>query len=143
MFRALFAAAVATAAVAAVVYFDASADILPQLNFLTEVANFNARLGLPLGGNSLWITHGVIGIVLFGLSFAFLQPVLPGGAVSEGISFGFLTWLAMMMVFMPLSGHEIFAQDLGPLAAVAALGLNLVYGIVLGVATAVFSGNSH
>ncbi|MEM6847487.1 MAG: DUF6789 family protein [Pseudomonadota bacterium] len=142
MFRALFAAAVATVAVAAVVYFDEIANFLPQLSFLTEIANFNARLGLPLGESALWITHAVFGIVLFGPSFAFLQPVLPGGTVGEGITFGLLTWLAMMMVFMPLSGHEIFAQDLGVLAAVGTLGLNLVYGIVLGIATAVFPANS-
>jgi hypothetical protein len=42
----------------------------------------------------------------------------------------------MMIIFMPLAGHGLFALSLGPQATVATLVLHLIYGAVLGVAYA-------
>lgn len=141
MIRALLAAAVATGAVAAFIYANAIFGYLPQFDLLGEIADFNLRLGLPASLQALWLTHVVVGVLIFGAAFAVLEPILPGNSVGEGAVFGLLTWLTMMLVFMPLAGHAIFAQDLGPLVIVATLGLHLLYGIVLGITNAAFTAN--
>jgi hypothetical protein len=42
----------------------------------------------------------------------------------------------MMVIFMPLAGHGLFALALGHQATAATLVLHLIYGAVLGVAYA-------
>jgi hypothetical protein len=89
-------------------------------------------LPLALG----WIGHFVLGTIAWGTIYAAIQASLPGTPVVRGLIFGALAWLEMMIVFMPLAGHGLFALSLGPQATVATLVLHLVYGAVLGVACA-------
>lgn len=132
MGRALFAGVIATAIVSALIYVNVSMGFVPQLDMLAEIAAFNARVGLPSTETAVWITHCVMGIVVYAIAFALLEPILPGRGFGAGLFFGVVTFLVMMVSFMPLAGRELFAQDLGPAAIAAALGLNLVYGGVLG-----------
>jgi len=132
MGRALFAGVIATAIVSALIYVNVTMGFVPRLDMLGEIAAFNARIGLPAGEMAVWITHVVVGALVFALAFALLEPILPGRGFGAGLFFGAVTFLVMMVTVMPLAGREIFAQDLGPEAIGAALGLNLVYGGVLG-----------
>jgi hypothetical protein len=80
--------------------------------------------------------HFALGTVAWGIIYAALQASLPGAPVVKGLIFGALAWLVMMIIFMPLAGHGLFALSLGPQATVATLVLHLIYGAVLGVAYA-------
>lgn len=133
MTRALLAGAIATAIVSALVYANAQLGFLPAFDLLAEIADFNRRIGLPATEHAAWGTHAVIGILIYGLVFAVLQPILPGNGTIEGSIFGMLAWLAMMVTFMPLAGHEVFASSLPPEVVVATLCVHLVYGAVLGL----------
>lgn len=132
MGRALFAGTVATAIVSALIYVNVIMGFVPQLDLLAEIEAFNVRLGLPASETAAWATHVVLGVLVYGLAYAALEPILPGRALTAGLVFGIVTFLAMMVSFMPLAGRELFAQDLGPPAIGAALLLNLVYGGTLG-----------
>ena len=132
MGRALFAGVIATAIVSALIYVNVNLGFVPALDMLAEIRAFNARVGLPAGEIAAWVTHVVMGVAVYGIGFAVVRPILPGRTVSAGLVFGFVTFLVMMVSFMPLAGNALFAQDLGAPAVAAALILNLVYGGVLG-----------
>lgn len=136
MARALFAGIIATAIVSALVYVNVALGFVPQFDMLAEIRAFNRRVGLPVSAEAVWLTHAVIGIVVYGLAFAVLEPILPGRGATAGMAFGVIAWLAMMVTFMPLAGRALFAQDLGGVVIVASLALHLVYGAVLGVSYA-------
>lgn len=134
MARALLASLIATAIVSALVYVNVRLGFLPAFNLPREIAAFNTRFGLPATENAVWIMHGFIGVVVWGVVFGVVRPILIGSGMVEGLVFGIITFLVMMVFFMPLAGREIFAQDLGGPFIGAALALNLVYGAVLGAA---------
>lgn len=142
MVRSLFAGMVATAVISAIIYLNGRADIIPDFPILAEIQAFNTRIGLPASEQAAWITHAVIGIVLYSALFAVLEPLLPGNGLSEGLTFGLVAWLAMMVVFAPLAGNEIFYQDLDPILIATTFGLHMIYGAVLGVSFASISRRS-
>ncbi|MEO1103436.1 MAG: DUF6789 family protein [Pseudomonadota bacterium] len=133
MARALFASMIATAVVSILMYLNVRMDFMPAFDILVDIARFNERLGLPFTTQAVWVTHGIIGVVVLGSVFAIIEPVLPGRGAVQGMWFGVVTWLAMMVAFMPLAQHEIFAQDLGAAFIAFAFALNLVYGAILGM----------
>ncbi|GAB5374685.1 MAG: hypothetical protein AcusKO_11470 [Acuticoccus sp.] len=122
----------------ALVYINDRMSLLPTSDLLIYIEVFNARLGLPGTAQSAWVMHLLLGVIIFGLSFAVLQPILPGRGTVQGIWFGVILWLAMMLVFVPLTQHEIFGRDLGGGFAAVMLAYNLVYGAVLGMSYAAF-----
>ena len=106
---------------------------MPQLNPIEDIVYVADRLiGMTLPLPFGWIGHFVLGTVAWGIIYAALQASLPGAPVVKGLIFGALAWLAMMIIFMPLAGHGLFALSLGPQATVATLVLHLIYGAVLG-----------
>lgn len=133
MTRALFASALATAIITLLIYGNEQTGFLPELRILDDIRLLNERLGLPFTTQAAWMTHALIGVILYGVIYAVIQPILPGSAISEGISFGVITWLLMMVVLMPLTGRDLFAQDLGAVFIGATLALHLLYGLVIGV----------
>ncbi len=88
-----------------------------------------------------WVGHFVIGSILWGVLFALLYPRLPGGrGVPRGIVFGALAWLAMMLLFLPITGYGFFGVAIGwPLIGFT-LAMHLVYGTVLGISYASLTG---
>ena len=140
MVRAFIASVVATAITSVLVYVNARMAFVPQLDFLSEIAAFNGRIGLPTTENGVWATHLAIGVLVYGVAFACLQPVLPGRGALAGLWFGALAFVAMMASFMPLAGRAIFATDLGGPAIAVLLALHLVYGLVVGVSYAALTG---
>lgn len=139
MARAVFAGIIATAIVSALVYVNLRMEVLPQFQLLSEIGKFNARLGLPSSTQAAWATHVIVGVVLYGMVFALVQPIMPGGGTTEGVTFGLIAWLAMMVVFMPLAGHDIFAANLGYAIVAATLGVHVIFGAVLGISYAALS----
>lgn len=133
MLRPLTASILATVVVSALLYFELRMNFIPPFDLFGELALFNERIGLPTTERALWVTHAIIGIAIYGVGFAIFEPILPGGRILRGVWFGIIAWLVMMVAFMPLAQREIFAQDLGMAVVVTSLGLNLIYGTVLGM----------
>jgi hypothetical protein len=140
MARALFAGIIATAIVSALVYVNAVAGAVAGFDLLADIRAFNGRIGLPVSPAALWVTHAVVGVVVYGSAFALLEPILPGRGVGAGVSFGFITWLAMVVSFMPLAGREPFTREDGAAMIAASLVIHLLYGGILGGAYAALSG---
>ena len=133
----LIAGFTATVVLSILMIAKSSAGLMPQLNPIEDIVYVADRLiGMTLPLPFGWIGHFVLGTVAWGIIYAALQASLPGAPVVKGLIFGALAWLAMMIIFMPLAGHGLFALSLGPQATVATLVLHLIYGAVLGVAYA-------
>lgn len=133
----LIAGFIATVVLSILMIVKSSAGLLPQLNpieDITHVAGQPTGTTLPLLFG--WLGHFVLGTIVWGTIYAALQASLPGTPVVRGLVFGALAWLAMMIFFMPLAGHGLFALSLGPQVTVATLVLHLIYGAVLGEAYA-------
>ncbi len=97
------------------------------------VATFTgARLPSRVG----WIGHFVVGSLFLGVAYAVIQPMLPGEPWVKGLAFGAIVWLAVMIIFMPLSDQGLFGRKIGFFGSVASLVLQLVYGGILGLAFA-------
>jgi hypothetical protein len=133
----LIAGFIATVVLSILMIVKSSVGLMPELNPIEDIVHVadeptGAQLPLPFG----WVGHFVLGTVAWGILYAVLHGSLPGSPAVKGIIFGALAWLAMMIFFMPLAGHGLFALSLGPQATVATLVLHLIYGAVLGVAYA-------
>jgi hypothetical protein len=130
----LIAGFIATVVRSILMIAKSSLGLMPQLNPIEDIVHVADQptcmtLSLPFG----WIGHFVLGTVVWGVIYAALQASLPGAPVVKGLIFRALAWLAMMIIFMPLAGHGLFALSLGPPATVAMLVLHLIYGAVLSV----------
>jgi hypothetical protein len=80
-----------------------------------------------------WAMHFMLGTVLWGLLFAWLEPKLRGESHwVKGMAFGIGTWLLMMIIVMPMAGAGLFGMQLGMMAPIMTLVLHLVFGAVLG-----------
>ena len=121
----------ATFVISAMMAMNNATHAIPELHLARTLSSI---LGVPDHAIVGWIAHFVIGTILFGIAFAVLAPRIPFRSnLVKGLAFGLLTWLGMMVIFMPLGGAGFFAATRGPIAPIAALVLNLVYGSVLGV----------
>lgn len=134
MGRAISASVIATAILSALIYANAQTGFLPEFDLVREIRAFNERLGLPATTHAAWITHALVGVILYGVFYAFIEPILPGGAAGQGLAFGLVLFLIMMVAVMPLAGRTLFAQDMGAVFIGAMAGMNLLYGLVIGVA---------
>lgn len=133
MTRGILAGIVATIVLSLLMVANAVWGAVPALDPIGFVSAALATIGLPEGATAAWVAHIVIGAVVYGIAFTALEPILPGNAFFEGIVFGVIAWLPMMLVLMPLSGHALFARDLGQPVILGTLVLSLVYGIALGL----------
>ncbi|MEM7693935.1 MAG: DUF6789 family protein [Pseudomonadota bacterium] len=142
MVRAIFAGLIATAVISALIYANERMGFVPGVSLPADIAAFNARIGLPATLQAVWVTHALLGSVIYGIVYALLEPILPGRGGVAGLWFGVVTWLAMMVSFMPLAGHQIFAQDIGLAFAAIALGIHLLYGLILGTSYTALQGSN-
>jgi len=108
--------------------------VMPDMNPIQDIVTVSdsftgMQLPLPAG----WIGHFFIGSVVWGIFYALIEGNLPASPLIKGLVFGFIAWMAMMIVFMPLAGQGIFGIRGGMPVPVATLILHLVYGAVLGI----------
>lgn len=105
-----------------------SMGLMPELNVARMLGTMMGD-GPQLG----WVGHFVIGTIIWGGLFAWLDPYLPGDSHwLRGVLFGVGPWILMMVVVMPMAGAGPFGMDLGIMAPVMTLVLHLIYGAVLG-----------
>lgn len=124
----------ATVVISLLMLAKSALGLAPDLNPIKDiVAVVDSFTGMALPADTGWLGHFVIGGVVWGVLYAWLEPSLPGEPVAKGLVFAVGAWVAMMIVFMPLAGQGFFGVNDGPIAAIATLALHLVYGAVLGV----------
>jgi len=102
--------------------------IMPELDV---IAMLSAMMGAPaLIG---WMAHFMIGTLAWGIGFALLYAMIPGGsAVARGVVFGIAAWLGMMIMVMPMAGAGVFGLAMGIMAPMMTLVLHVIFGAVLG-----------
>jgi hypothetical protein len=75
----------------------------------------------------------MIGIIGWGVGFAAVFRILPGGSsVTKGVGFAVAAWLMMMLIVMPMAGAGLFGLDMGMMAPAMTLMLHAIFGVVLG-----------
>lgn len=123
----------ATAVLTVLMIVKAAMGVMPAFNAIRDLTQILGGFGLPASPAMGWIAHVLLGSVVWGGLYAVLHDKLPGSGALSGIVFGLLAWLGMMLVFMPMAGHGLFALGIGPMATMATLVLHVIYGAVLGV----------
>jgi hypothetical protein len=122
-----------------------SRDTIPQLEtirFLDRVAEATAKAtGLPGPLTHGWLWHLGIGILLWGILFGIMLPVLPGRRYwVKGCAFGVIAGFLTMLLVMPLAGAGYFGMDLTLLDPVVSLVYHIIYGVTLGVVYSLLAG---
>jgi hypothetical protein len=120
---------VATIVLSALMLMKQRMGLTPQLNPIQMLTDMTGASTPTVG----WIMHFLIGTVLWGTLFAWLDPNLPGGSHwLKGVVFGIGAWILMMVLVMPMAGAGLFGIELGMMAPVMTLALHIIYGAVLG-----------
>lgn len=140
--RAIIAGFVATVVLSALMLIKSMMGVMPGLDIIQMLTGMaHNMMGLPANPAVGWMLHFLIGTVVWGIGFALLYKMLPGGSpVIKGIVFGVLAWLLMMLIPMPMAGAGLFGMKFGIMAPVMTLVLHVIWGAVLG---ATFSGLSR
>lgn len=130
MVKGMVAGGTATAVLSAVMLLIGATGFEPQLELTHILMSF---LGVPTDYTLGWILYFVVGSVMLGGLFAYIEPRLGANThTKSGILYSVITWLIVMLVFMPAIGAGYFGFQLSLLAPVVVLVQQLVYGAVLG-----------
>lgn len=120
----------ATLILSFLMFLKAQVGLMPEFNVIRDINEFAGAETHAIG----WIVHFLLGTFVWGEIFVLLLPVLKGTDWLRGIYFGLIAWALMMVGYMPLMGHGLFASELGLLIMLATLLLHILYGFVLGLA---------
>lgn len=128
MFNSVLAGLVATVVLSLLMVLKTKMGVMPDLDIIRMI------VGTMGGGAALgWAVHFIIGVVGYGAAMSILNERLPGGSpTGHGVIIGFLGWLIMMIVVMPMAGVGMFAMEMGLMAPMMTLVLHLIFGTVLG-----------
>jgi hypothetical protein len=119
---------VATAVLSVLMVMKSVMGVMPELDVIAMLAKMMGSS--PAMG---WVSHFVIGTVVWGGLFVWLAPYLPGGSYwLKGVVFGVGAWLMMMVAVMPMAGAGLFGMNFGMMAPVMTLVLHIIFGAVLG-----------
>jgi len=129
--KGMVAGAVATAVLSLVMVLIGTTGFEPQLELTRMLLTL---LGAPASLLALgWILHVLVGSVVLGGLFAQIGPRLGVDTHAKGgVLYGVMTWLVVMLVFMPAVGEGYFGFGLSVFAPIVMLGLQVLYGAVLG-----------
>lgn len=122
----------ATVVLSAIMIMKSMMGVMPAFNAIKDWSTLLSGFGLPASMAVAWIAHFIVGTFVWGGLYAILRPQLPGSTLVSGIVFGILAWLGMMLFFMPLVGHGLFALGIGPMVTMATLMLHVIFGAVMG-----------
>jgi uncharacterized membrane protein YagU involved in acid resistance len=137
--KGVIAGFVATVVLSAIMLMKSAMGLMPELDVIT-------MLGRMMGAGAFvgWITHFVIGSIVWGGLFAVLEPRLPGGSLwLKGAVFGVGAWFLMMVIVMPMAGAGPFGASLGMAAPIMTLVLHVIFGAVLGATYAILQHGEH
>lgn len=128
--KGMVAGGVATAAISLAMLLIQATGLEPQLQLTHLLLTLlDAPSEYVLG----WLAHIVIGSVLLGGLFVHVEPRLGADThTKSGVLYGVIVWLVMMLVFMPAVGGGYFGFQLSLFTPIIMLGLQVLYGSVLG-----------
>jgi hypothetical protein len=128
--KGMVAGGVATAVLSVVMLLISATGFEPQLE-LTRLLLI--VLGEPAQYALGWVLHIALGSVVLGGLFAHIEPRLGADThAKSGVLYGVIAWLVAMLVFLPAAGAGYFGFQLSPFAPIVILGLQVLYGGVLG-----------
>jgi Family of unknown function (DUF6789) len=130
--KGIVAAAVATAAAAAILAGKNVLGILPDFDVMGMLTAFAGSTWPGMGWVVFFVGGGIVLGVIFALLDAHVEATTGAGEVVRGVFFGFLLWLIVMLIFMPVLGAGAFGMRFGVGAPIVCLAADLVYGLVLG-----------
>ena len=124
------AGAAATAVLSALMIMKSMMGLMPALDLPKMIAGMIGAPDQPIIG---WAVHVMIGVVGYGVAIALADGRLPGRSrILHGVLIGFVGWLVMMVMLMPMAGAGLFGMALGMMAPLMTLMLHLIFGAVLG-----------
>lgn len=118
----------ATAVVSMMMLAKSTMGIMPQLNMIIMLGKVTDQ-PKPVD----WLIHFTVGTVFYGILFALLWPVLPGGWLLKGIIFGLIAELVGGTTLLPAAGKGLFGMNLGMKGVMMPLMMHLVFGIAYGL----------
>lgn len=129
--KGMLAGGVATAVLSLVMVLIGATGFEPQLELTRLLLTL---LDAPPSQYALgWTLHIVVGSVVLGGLFAHIEPRLNVDTHTKGgVLYGVITWLVVMLVVLPATGEGYFGFQLSVLAPIVMLGLQVLYGGVLG-----------
>jgi hypothetical protein len=128
--KGMVAGGVATAVLSVVMLLIGATGFEPQLELTRLLLSV---LGEPSQYALGWALHIAIGSVVLGGLFAQVEPRLGADThTKSGVLYGVIAWLVVMLVFLPAAGAGYFGFQLSLLAPIVILGLQVLYGGVLG-----------
>jgi hypothetical protein len=128
--KGMVAGGVATAVLSVVMLLIGATGFEPQLELTRLLLSV---LGEPSQYALGWVLHIAIGSVVLGGLFAQVEPRLGADThTKSGVLYGVIAWLVVMLVFLPAAGLGYFGFQLSLLAPIVMLGLQVLYGGVLG-----------
>ena len=125
------AGGVATAVLSVVMLLIGATGFEPQLELTRMLLTL---LDEPQSQYALgWALHVIIGSVVLGGLFSSIEPRLGADThTKSGVLYGIVTWLVVMLVFLPAAGAGYFGFQLSVFAPLVTLALHVLYGGVLG-----------
>lgn len=125
--KGILAGLTATIVLSVLMVLKAMMGIMPALDLPGMIAGM---MGVPDQRIVGWVVHFMIGVVLYGLAIASFATA--GNAVGRGVLIGFVGWVIMMLMLMPMVGAGFFGLNMGVMAPLMTLVLHLIFGAVLG-----------
>jgi len=120
---------VATYVVVSMLAMNNALQSIPEVHVARTLAAVMGYADRPAVG---WITLMVFGVFLFGGLYAAFHQRLPvTKTLPKGLLLGMVSWLLMMVVFMPLGGAGLFGLERSAVVPLVTLVLNLIYWVVL------------
>lgn len=132
--KGMIAGFVATAVLSVIMLMKSAMGLMPQLNAIQmQTQMMNQYLGTPMTPVVGWISHFIIGTILWGGLFGAFNHLVAGKTeLGKGLWFSLIAWLLMMIMVMPMAGAGFFGLNIGIMAPVATLMLHAIFGLVLG-----------
>jgi hypothetical protein len=127
--NAIMSGFIATFVVGSILLMKNAMKLFPDIHIAQTLSTI---IGQP--DHIVWggVTFVLAGTVLLGLVYAWLAPRVPvRSRLIKGIVFGFIVWLLMMLILMPVAGAGIFGLHRSAVVPAFDLVITLIYGLVL------------
>jgi hypothetical protein len=127
----------ATLTMSAVMLVNDRFSLIPQVDLIRDLRHvIHTLTGWKTPFLLAWLIHLILGSYVFGCTFAIVADYFGGRPVIRGVLFSLAIWLVLMLTAFPLLGYGFFGLGtaFGPTKAAAAMALNIVYGLALGIA---------
>lgn len=120
----------ATVVLSILMVMKQSMGIMPELDLPKMIAGM---MGAPNSPGIGWAVHFMLGVLGYGAAIALVARSASGKSLmTVGVLIGFIGWLIMMVMLMPMAGAGFFGINMGWMAPMMTLVLHVIFGAVLG-----------